>query len=338
MEQDWRKKGKIMFRRLLLLLSILSAVPAMRASVNVEKVEYKGWPNCYRVSNGEVELIVTGDVGPRVIRYGFIGGPNLFKEYPDQLGKRGEKAFQMRGGDRVWKAPEDPIASWAPDNVAVTVETTPTGVIAREPVEPLTGLQKEIEVSLSPSGATVTVSHRITNHTLFPLEFSPWALTQMAQGGMAISGFPPRGHHPQNLEATNPLVMWAYTDFSDPRWKITRKYLTLRQDANAKEAQKLGMFNPNTWAAYVLGDEVFVKRIIADPAKKYPDFGCSFETFTNNEFLEMETLGPLTTVAPGKTVELVEHWGLFRNVKLNAVSDEELDRQILPLVNALNTN
>lgn len=327
-----------MLRRLLLLFSILFVAPAMRANVSVEKVEYKGWPNCYRVSNGEVELIVTGDVGPRIIRYGFVGGQNLFKEYPEQLGKSGEAKFQMRGGDRVWKAPEDPVASWAPDNVPVTVKITPTGVIAREPVEPLTGLQKEIEVSLSASGTTVTVSHRITNHTLFPLEFAPWALTQMAQGGMAISGFPPRGHHPQNLEATNPLVMWAYTDFSDPRWKITRKYLTLRQDPNATEAQKLGMFNADTWAAYLLGDDVFVKRTVADPAKKYPDFGCSFETFTNNEFLEVETLGPLTTVAPGKTIELVEHWGLFRNVKLDAVSDEELDRKILPLVNAVKTN
>jgi len=331
-------KETAMLRRLLLLFSILFVAPAMRANVSVEKVEYKGWPNCYRVSNGEVELIVTGDVGPRIIRYGFVGGQNLFKEYPEQLGKSGEAKFQMRGGDRVWKAPEDPVASWAPDNVPVTVKITPTGVIAREPVEPLTGLQKEIEVSLSASGTTVTVSHRITNHTLFPLEFAPWALTQMAQGGMAISGFPPRGHHPQNLEATNPLVMWAYTDFSDPRWKITRKYLTLRQDPNATEAQKLGMFNADTWAAYLLGDDVFVKRTVADPAKKYPDFGCSFETFTNNEFLEVETLGPLTTVAPGKTIELVEHWGLFRNVKLDAVSDEELDRKILPLVNAVKTN
>jgi hypothetical protein len=327
-----------MFRGLLLFFLILLAAPTMHAGVSVQKVEYKGWPNCYRVSNGEVELVITGDVGPRIIRYGFVGGPNLFKEYSDQLGKSGEKTFQMRGGDRVWKAPEDPIASWAPDNVAVAMEITPSGVIAREPVESLTGLQKEIEVSLSPSGTTVTVSHRITNHSLFPLEYAPWALTQMAQGGMAISGFPPRGHHPQNLEATNPLVMWAYTDFSDPRWKITRKYLTLRQDANAKEAQKLGMFNPNTWAAYVLGDEVFVKRTVADPAKKYPDFGCSFETFTNNEFLEVETLGPLASVAPGKSVELVEHWGLFRGVKLDAISDEELDRKILPLVDAVNTN
>jgi len=327
-----------MFRKTLIFLAIFCYTTIVRASVSVEKIKYKGWENCYRISNGEVELIVTGDVGPRIIRYGFVGGRNIFKEYPDQLGKSGEPTFQMRGGDRVWKAPEDPIASWAPDNVPVTVQITPTGVIAREPIEPLTQLQKEIEVNLAPSGTSVTVSHRITNHALFPLEFAPWALTMMAQGGTVVSGFPPRGHHPQNLEATNPLVMWAYTNLADPRWKFTRKYLTLHQDPNNNEAQKLGMFNKNTWAAYILNDEVFVKRTTADPSKQYPDFGCSFETFTNNEFLEVETLGPLTKVAPEKTVELVEHWGLFRNVKVTALTDDELDREILPLVESVRSN
>ncbi len=321
-----------MVRKLFVLVAILTMTTLTRAAVSVEKVEYKGWANCYKISNGEVELIVTGDVGPRIIRFAFIGGENIFKEYPDQMGKTGEAAFQLRGGDRVWKAPEDPIATWAPDNVPVTIEVTPNGVVAREPVEPLTGLQKEIAVSLAPTGSNVTVYHRITNHSLFPLEFSPWALTMMAQGGMVISGFPPRGHHPQNLEATNPLTMWAYTNLADPRWKFTRKYLTLRQDPNNNEAQKLGMFNQDTWAAYLRKGEVFVKRGTADPSKQYPDFGCSFETFTNNEFLEIETLGPLTKLAPGKTVELVEHWGLFRNVKLDAITDDDLDRAILPLV------
>ena len=327
-----------MVRKLLVLVTMLSMTTMMRAAMSVEKVEYKGWSNCYRISNGEVELIVTGDVGPRVIRFGFVGGDNILKEFPEQIGKTGETEFQLRGGDRVWKAPEDPIATWAPDNVPVTVQITSNGVIAREPVEPLTGLQKEIEVNLAPSGTTVTVSHRITNHSLFPLEFAPWALTMMAQGGTVISGFPPRGHHPQNLEATNPLVMWAYTDLSDPRWKFTRKYLTLHQDPNNTDAQKLGMFNQNTWAAYLRNDQVFVKRTTADPAKQYPDFGCSFETFTNNLFLEIETLGPLTKLTPGKTVELVEHWGLFRNVKLDAITDEDLDRTILPLVQQVPTN
>lgn len=304
------------------------------AAVTVEKTGYKGWPNCYRVSNGEIELVVTGDVGPRVIRFGFVGGQNLFKEYPEQLGRSGEEKFQLRGGDRVWKAPEDPIATWAPDNVPVEVKVTATGVVAREPVEPLTRLQKEIEVDMAPSGTQVTVIHRITNKSLFPLEFAPWVLTMMAQGGIAITGFPPRGKHPINLEATNPLVMWAYTNLADPRWKFTKKYMMLRQDPNNSDAQKLGLFNPDTWAGYLLNGELFVKRAAADPAATYTDFGCSFETFTNNEFLEMETLGPMTKVLPEHAVEHAERWALFRGVRPAELSDDELTRVLTPLLAA----
>jgi hypothetical protein len=52
----------------------------------------------------------------------------------------------------------------------------------------------------------------------------------------------------------------------------------------------------------------------------------------------VETLGPLTKVTPGKTVELVEYWGLFRNVKVTSLTDDELDRTILPLVEAVRSN
>jgi len=322
-----------MLRIILLVVFVELVTINMGAAVKVEKTEYKGWPNCYRVTNGEVELIVTGDVGPRIIRFGFVGGQNLFKEFQDQLGRTGEAKFQLRGGDRVWKAPEDHVATWAPDNVPVEIQAMPTGLIAREPIEPLTNLQKEIEVSMAPSG-NVTVSHRITNHSLFPLEFAPWALTMMAQGGIAVTGFPPRGRHPINLEATNPLVMWAYTNLADARWKFTKKYLLLRQDSNNSDAQKLGLFNPDTWAAYLLNGEAFVKRAQSDPSKTYPDFGCSFETFTNNEFLEIETLGPVSKVLPGHAVEQVEHWSLYRNVRLTELNDEELDYAVLPLLRA----
>jgi len=318
---------------LLLGFSLMAASQAC-ADVKVEKMEYKGWRNCYRVSNGEIELVVTGDVGPRVMRFGFVGGQNLFKEFADQLGGTGEPKHQLRGGDRVWKAPEDPVATWAPDNLPVEITITANGLIARAPVEPLTSLQKEIEVRMVASGTEVTVLHRITNRSLFTLEYSVWALTMMAPGVIAISGFPPRGKHPANLEATNPLVMWAYTNLSDKRWAFTKKYLTLKQDPANSEAQKLGMFNANTWGVYLLNGEAFVKRAHANPGEPYPDFGCSFETFTNNEFLEIETLGPLTKIAPGKTAEQVEHWSLHRGVVLTALTDEAIDVAIQPLLRA----
>jgi hypothetical protein len=315
-----------------LVAAVVASAAIANAAVRVEKTSYKGWPNCYRITNGEVEAIVTADIGPRIMRFGFVGGQNVFKEFADQLGKSGETDFQLRGGHRLWKAPEDPVASWAPDNVPVEVTVTKSGVVALEPVEPLTKLQKEITVEMADTGTAVVVRHRLINRGLFPLEFSAWAMSMMAPGGTAITGFPPRGKHPQQLEATNPLVMWAYTDLSDPRWKFTRKYMMLRQDPANAEPQKLGLFNRKTWVAYVLNGEMFLKQAQADPALPYPDFGCSFETFTNNEFLEMETLGPLTKVPPGASVTHVENWSLHRGIHLTSFTDAELDPVLLPLL------
>jgi hypothetical protein len=70
--------------------------------------------------------------------------------------------------------------------------------------------------------------------------------------------------------------MWAYTNLADKRLTFTRKHLLLRQDSNKREPQKLGTFNSDTWAAYLVNGEVLVKGTKADTTKPYPDFGCSF--------------------------------------------------------------
>ncbi len=300
---------------------------SLSAAVRIEKIAYKGWQDCYRMTNGEVELIVTGDVGPRIIRLGFVGGQNLFKEYEDQLGKSGEKEFQLRGGHRIWVSPEQLATTWAPDNAPVRIDPKGDRLIATAPIEPQTGLEKQIIIKMSVNG-DIDVLHRIRNTNPWAIEFAPWALTIMAPGGTGITGFPPRGKHPEVLSPTNPLVMWAYTDLSDPRWKFTAKYLALRQDAKATSPQKIGSFNPNTWAAYLLGTDLFIKQVKADPSKTYPDFGCSFETFTNAEMLEIETLGPLAKVEAGATVEHTERWSLHKGVKIAEWTDAELDRAV----------
>jgi hypothetical protein len=312
-----------------LLLLIMNAPAAIR----IEKINYKGWPNCYRITNGEVELVVTSDIGPRIMRYGFPGGANFFKEFPEGLGKSGEPAWVARGGHRVWAAPEDAVKTYAPDNGPVRIQIKGEVLEATEPVEPLTGLEKQITVKMSPQGTGVEVLHRIRNAGTHPVELAPWALTMMAPGGVGIHGFPPRGKHPQVLSPTNPLVMWAFTNLTDHRWRFTRKYLLLHQDPNNNDPQKLGSFNAHTWAAYSLGSELFIKRYdAADSPIGYPDFGCSFETFTNADFLELETLGPLKHLKPGAAVEHIERWSAHKNVRLRHWTDEELDGAVLPLV------
>lgn len=303
------------------------------AAVKIEKTACYGWANCYKITNGEVELIVTGDVGPRVMRYAFVGGQNVFKEFKEQLGKSGEKEWAPRGGHRIWMAPEDRVLTYATDNAPVKIEVKGDTLIATQPVEKETGLEKQIIVKLAPKGSAVEVTHRLRNTKKTAMEIAPWALTMMAPGGRGITGFPPRGTHPEVLAPTNPLVMFAFTDLSDPRWTFTKKYLILRNDPkNTGQPQKLGTFNKDTWGAYLLGSDLFVKRYAAEPSKKYPDMGCSYETFTNQDFLELETLGPLQKVAAGATVEHVEHWTLHKNIKVKSWTDADLDAAILPRV------
>ena len=314
------------------ILFITIATSVASAAVKIEKIQYRGWPNCYSISNGEVELVVTTDVGPRIIRYGFVGGQNLLKEYDEQMGKSGESSWQARGGHRLWMAPEDPVLTYALDNSAVRAQVRGDTIELTGGVEKETGLEKQITVKLASSGSAVEIFHKITNRGSKAREFAPWALTMMAQGGTGIVAFPPRGTHEKDLLPTNPLVMWAYTDFSDPRWRFTKKYLMLRQDPKNSNSQKTGLFNRDTVGAYLLGTDLFVKKATAQNPDRHPDFGCSYETFTNEQFLEMETLGELSNVPPGGSVQHTEHWSLHRNVKITAWTDAELDRALLALL------
>jgi hypothetical protein len=293
----------------------------------IARTEYAGWPNCYRLTKGDFELIVTTDVGPRVIRCGFVGGQNLFKEFADQLGQSGEPTWQPRGGHRLWLAPESIELSYGLDNQPIQALVEGESIILNQHVEPETGFRKQIIIHLLDNGAEVV--HRLQNTNEKPRTIAPWALTMMAPGGTAVAAFPPRGTHPQALQPTNPLVMWGYTNFADARWRLTEKYLILRQDPHATTPVKAGLWNRQTWQAYYLGTQLFVKSTTATKGPEaYPDMGCSLETFTNAEFLEMETLGPLVTVQPNEVIAHNETWRLFRNIRIHNWTDDELDRVI----------
>lgn len=94
----------------------------------IEKTKYKGWENCVRVSNGRVELVVTTDIGPRIIRYGFVGKENEFCEVKSQLGLIGGDEWRIYGGHRLWHSPEDEKRTYEPDNGPVGWEEIPGGI------------------------------------------------------------------------------------------------------------------------------------------------------------------------------------------------------------------
>jgi hypothetical protein len=297
----------------------------------MNKLPYGGWHNCIKLSNEHIELIVTTEVGPRIIRFGFVGGQNLMKEYKDQLGKTGGNEWRIYGGHRFWHAPEAQPRTYCPDNKPVQHTWDGKTLKLVQPIETSTGVAKEMEITLDPKENRVTLVHRLVNRGLWDIEAAPWCLTVMAQGGRAIFPQEPYRPHPEHLLPARPLVLWHYTDMKDPRWLWGTKYIQLKQDPNATTKQKVGMRNTLGWAAYYLEGELFLKRFGFDAGATYPDFGCNCEAYTDADMLELETLGPLTKMpAHGGKVEHVEHWFLF---KVTVGEDEDsIDENVLPLV------
>jgi hypothetical protein len=304
-------------------------------SLTTEIVPYAGWARNLRIANRDVELVVTLDVGPRVLRYAALGGRNQFGETADQLGKSGEPHWMPRGGHRLWTAPEDRTRTYAPDNGAVehqvlTALPGDDGVqvrLTQRPDLPY-GVQKEIELSLAPSGSQVTVVHRISNVGARPIELSPWALTVMPPGGTAIIPLPGKRAHPGSIPGSvdadywpnQSIALWSYLDLKDPRLTLGTHFITARQDPRATTLLKFGLSHDAGWLGYWRAGDLFVKTIDYQRDKTYPDRGCNFELYSDPTILEVETLGPLVTLAPGEKTEHEETWKLFTGV--GSIDDE----------------
>jgi len=297
----------------------------------MHKISYGGWKNCYALSNRAVELVVTGDVGPRVIRLAPRGGSNLFKEYKEMLGQTGGDEWRIYGGHRLWHSPEAKPRTYSPDNSPPAVAEIRNGLRVVQDTEPDTRIQKQIEITLDAASPHVHLVHRLTNRGLWSVTLAPWALSVMAPGGAAIVPQPPYASHESSLLPARPVVLWPYTNMADKRWSWGEKFIRLRQDPKAKNPQKVGIAVQQGWAAYALKGDLFIKRFTHFPDCPYPDFGCSFETFTNADMLEVESVGPLTCLEPGQAVEHVEDWFVFRNVDVGR-TDDSIGKAVTPLL------
>jgi hypothetical protein len=313
----------------------------------MNKIEYKGWKNNLCLTNGEVELIVTLDVGPCVISFRHTDGPNVLKEFAEHLGKSGGKEWVGRGGHRLWIGPEDLTRTYAPDNAAVDFKIDPSnrGRVRFTPVAQTDecvqkyGLRKEIEIELAPQGSGVKLIHHLTNVGKEPAELAPWVLTVMEAGGLEVIPLPAKRPHPgppanakspRDYAANITMALWPYFDFKDPRWTFGSRFITLGTD-NERGPTKIGLSHQLGWVGYLNQGTLFVKRFGYDETKIYPDNGMNLETFTSKDMLEIESLGPLTKLGPGECVQHVEEWELHKDVPPCKV-EADIEKNIVPRV------
>lgn len=300
--------------------------------IKVAKISYGGWDNCIQITNDIVDLVVTTDVGPRIIRYGFIGRENMMCEVESTLGLSGGDEWRVYGGHRLWHSPELKTRTYEPDNKPVAWEEISEGIKTMQDVEPLTKIWKEMEISLEPVSSKVKIIHRLTNQGVWPIELSVWSISAMAAGGKEVI---PQSKQDTGLLPNRLISLWPYTSLDDPRVRWGNKYIILRHDPAIKHPFKIGIPNNEGWAAYFNRDCLFIKYNKHQMDVRYPDFGASYETYANDYMLEMETLSPLTLLKPDASIEHIEEWEIFDKVPMPSDNESEIERTLADRVKAV---
>ncbi|MFQ3578274.1 MAG: hypothetical protein SNJ52_04615, partial [Verrucomicrobiia bacterium] len=148
--------------------------------MQIQYVPYGGWENCLRLSNAFIEAIVTTKVGPRLLSFRLQNGRNVFKEFGDQLGGTGEPKWRIRGGHRLWVAPESYLTTYELDNEEVPHRIhQPTTVTLSLDGSAKFPLRREMVITISQGEPRLRIDHKLTNDGDCPVTAAPWALSVM---------------------------------------------------------------------------------------------------------------------------------------------------------------
>jgi len=268
------------------------------------------------LANEYFQLECLAEAGPRIVRLTPAWlGENIFAEVPDAIIKTALGDFHFLGGHRLWISPESQSRTYIPDNQGATVKKITHGLKITGNLESDTHLRKTITIQLSPNRPFVMIKHKIENLGRATIRLAPWALTMMRPNSVAILPQQFGTVDKDGLLPNRNLVLWSYSRWEDQRLKLGGEFITVKAN-EVKQPFKVGYFNPHGWLGYKFEDVFFVKRFGVRRDEEYPDFGCNSEVYTNDRFIELESLGALVDLKPHEHIVHTETWEVYETTNI----------------------
>lgn len=271
----------------------------------MEKSEWQG----DEIVSEEVKVLVTTQVGPRVISLRFKGGENLFYEMKEE----GGGDYRHYGGHRLWTTPEDISYTYHVENSPVIKDQSGWYYSSPDP----RGIQKSFKIEEVQGG--FRVSHRLVNAGSSEVLTSPWGITMLRGGGYGFfPDEPPKAHGSNSFLPVRSLALWSYTKMNDPRLTFGDGITRVEHRAGLGPF-KIGAYVSLGWGGYYRQGVVFLK-VFNGAEDSYPDRGSNFEIYTDENLLETETTGTMRLLKSGDLHTCSEIWQIFECEENNLVS------------------
>ena len=272
-------------------------------NLQIERTEFQGWKDAYRLTLGKAEMVVLTEVGPRIISLRVNGGPNLLYVDPATQGRgQGDADWHIYGGHRIWQSPETEDA-YRPDNGPCGVQTSGDGLTVTTAIDPDTKLRKRLTIGAQ--GERFVVESALLNTSDLVNAGGVWALTCVAPQGVIAFPWGNSGDW-----ATRRITWWTRwaghtSNVRSQQYQPGPDLFLVRPTG---EEGKVGTHSPEGWVALCRRDATLIKSFTPQPHVTYPDDGCSVEVYTCADFMELETLSPLGMILPGQEIVQREVW------------------------------
>lgn len=260
------------------------------------------------ISNDYLEVEYLESAGPRIVGLRYRGSANLLAHVPGEKRDTPWGEYLFMGGHRLWHSPEEMPRTYVPDNDGCTCSQVDYGVLLEGRLEEGSGIRKRIEIRVDPACARVHLMHTLVNEGLWDVRLAPWAITMFRLGGLVTLPLRAESAPRIGLLPDRSLVFWPYTKIHDKRLKLSDDFVQI--DTQPGDPIKIGMFNPCGWISYQIDGILFRKSFDVRGDEEHTDFGCNAESYSGSDFVELESLGPLSLVPVGGKVQWQETWEL----------------------------
>ncbi len=295
---------------------------------------YHGWRTAQFLGNGKAEVVIVPEVG-RVMQFRFAGeddGPLWENHALDGKSPNAKtNVWGNFGGDKTWPAPQadwpkltprawpPPAAFDSMPAASLDLLNTPAGAVAvmRTPVDPHYGIRAVRRVALDPQRPVLTITTTYEKVQGDPVKVAVWVITQLKDPLGIYIPVPKNSIHPAGYA----LVMKDLP----PSLKVEHGLVSLQRDP--LKAFKIG----NDAESLLWVGERQIVRIDTPRVRlaEYTHQGNSAEVYTNPDalpYVELETLGPVTTLKAGDTLTQSNTYTLLRRT---GKTPEEEARKIL---------
>jgi hypothetical protein len=294
-----------------MLACIAFLAAAQTGAVTVAKVDYHGWADCWRIANGDVELVVVPRIG-RVMRFGYINGKNVLWENDALSGLAfpiDPQTYRDYGGDKLRVAPQS-LWNWPPepaiDGQPWKAEAISNGVKLTSPAGAKTKVQFTRSISLSPVGTLVTFQNTMQNLGQ-QTEMGLWQDAQLDDPDAVVLGVEmtpdqPKGWFGFGRESLTPGF-----------YQMSGKTLVIRR--NPHDTRRFGAREAGGVLKATKGSLLFEMESKVFKNVKYPDHGSAQEVSTSPDpysYAELSQLTPITRMERSEIATQTVYWRLTK--------------------------